>query len=114
MDSSQKRRKIQNDGAGLSKDKSLFNFAGLDFRKRQLPRYLLGSPHRMETIRKVAKANREAEHERKKRSKLNAKFDENAEQVQRDFYLMDIADNSYFLMSSCSFSYITKLCIAIF
>jgi len=98
VDTSQKRRKTRNDGAGLNKDKSLFNFAGLDFWKRQLPRNLLGSPHRMETSRKAAKANREAEHERKKLSKLNAKLGENVEQVQGDFSLMDIADNSYFLV----------------
>ena len=108
MDTSQKRRKTQNDGSGLNKDKSLFNFAVLDFWKRQLPRNLLGSPHRMETSRKVTKANIEAKMERKRDSRQKQKRGDVTEQVQRDFSLVDIADNSYFLISSCSFSYITK------
>ena len=51
---------------------------------------------RIETIRKAEKAKREAENDRKKRSKLNAKLGEVFEQVKRDFPLMDINNDQHF------------------
>jgi hypothetical protein len=55
---------------------------------------------RKETIRKAEKAKREAENDRKKRSKLNAKLGEVLEQVQRDFPLMDITNDQHFRTTS--------------